>query len=437
MEPHPQSNDPISVEQRANFKVYLNIILPLFITSIIAYLDRQNLSYAALTMNKDLGFSETMYGFGAGIFFAGYILFEIPGALIAERYSPKWWLARIMISWGILTFLLAFVTNAWQFCVLRFLIGAAEASLYPVIYASVIPRWFVTADRARAIAILLASLQISSIVGAPIAGWLVGVRFFQFEGWQALFILEAIPAVLFGPVLVYWMADTPEQAPWLLPDEKQYLMDKLQADSTGKQEKQHYSVSQALSNPEVLKLCLIYFLWITGYWGLNYWMPTVLKAASGMSNMQVGWLIVVPMTLSLIVMLWVGDHSSKTGEKRWHGALGLFLAAAGILLGTMFSNPYVSFVCMCMVAIGVYAPMGVWWSYPTTFLTGAAAAGAIGLINSFGSIGGFVGPFLIGYLKSWTGSHTVGWLYLAASMALAGLLILTCKREPAQDNGSI
>lgn len=420
-----------SVEARAQYKVYLNIILPLFITSIIAYLDRQNLSYAKLTMNEDLGFSDQMFGFGAGIFFAGYIFFEVPGALIAERYSPKWWLARIMISWGLLTFLMAFITTATQFYVLRFLIGAAEASLYPVIYASVVPRWFVAADRARAITILLASLQISSIVGAPIAGWLIDVPLGQFEGWQALFILEAIPAIVFGPILIYWMADRPEDAAWLSAEEKQYLIGKLAADNANKKAAGHYSIWQALRNPEVLKLCLIYFLWITGYWGFNYWMPTVLKAASGVSNSELGWLIVVPMTISLVVMLWVGDHSSRTGEKRWHGALGLFLASAGMLFGTMTNDPYLAFLCMCMAAIGVYAPMGVWWSYPTTFLSGAAAAGAVGMINSFGNIGGFIGPYLMGYLKGLTGNYNAGWLYLAASMTIAGLLILTCKKQPS------
>jgi len=433
---HFDTVDASSVAARARRKAYLNIVLPLFITSIIAYLDRTNLSYAALTMNKDLGFTAERFGFGAGIFFAGYVLFEIPGALIAARFSPKWWLARIMISWGLLTSLMAFVTTAWQLYAVRFLVGAAEASLYPVMYACVIPRWFSAADRARAIALLLASLQLSSIIGAPLAGWLIGVPLFHFKGWQVLFLLEAVPAVVFGFFLVGWMADSPKDARWLDPDEKQFLTDQFEKETAAMNAARHYSVWQALVDQEVLKLCGTYFLWITGYWGFNFWMPTVLKAASGLSNLAVGWLIVVPMTLSLAVMLWVGHHSSRTGEKRWHGAFGLFLAAAGMICGTMTNQPILAFICMCMAAIGVYAPMGVWWSYPTTFLSGAGAAGAAGLINSFGNVGGFVGPYLFGFLKDLTGTYTSGWIYLASSMTAAGLLVLTLKRKAPAENAT-
>src|SRR5262245_37275240 len=202
-----QATPAVAVSARR--KAYLNIVLPLFVTSIIAYMDRVNLSYAALTMNDDLGFSDEVFGLGAGIFFAGYVLFEIPGALIAERYSPKWWLARIMVTWGIASGLMAFITTPWGFYVLRFLLGIAEASLYPVLYASCIPRWFGARDRPRAIALMLTSLQTSNIIGAPLAGWLIGVPFFHLQGWQGLFILEAIPAIVFGFVLVVWMADWP------------------------------------------------------------------------------------------------------------------------------------------------------------------------------------------------------------------------------------
>jgi MFS transporter, ACS family, tartrate transporter len=426
-----EASAPSSVAARARRKAYLHIVLPLFITSIIAYLDRTNLSYAALTMNQDLGITAEMFGFAAGIFFAGYVLFEIPGALIAARFSPKWWLARIMMSWGLLTSLMAFVTTAWQLYALRFLVGAAEASLYPVMYACVIPRWFGAADRARAIALLLCSLQLSSIIGAPLAGWLIGVPFLHFRGWQVLFILEAVPAVLFGFVLVRWMADSPTEAPWLDADEKQFLTEQCERETAAQSATRHYSVWQALFDKEILKLCGTYFLWITGYWGFNFWMPTVLKAVSGLSNLAVGWLIVLPMTLSLAVMLWVGHSSSRTGEKRWHGAFGLFLAAVGMICGTMTAHPIPAFLFMCMVAIGVYAPMGVWWSYPTTFLSGAAAAGAAGLINSFGNIGGLVGPYVFGFLKDLTGTYTSGWIYLALSLTAAGLLVLTLnKKEP-------
>lgn len=440
METDTTSSSPLAnsraVSESAKRKAYLHIVLPLFVTSIIAYMDRINLGYAALTMNKDLGLTSEMFGMGAGVFFAGYVLFEIPGALIAERFSSKWWLARIMITWGFVSGLMAFMTTAWEFYILRFLLGAAEASLYPVLYASCIPRWFASEDRPRAIALLLASLQISSIIGAPLAGWLLGVPLFGFKGWQGLFILEAIPAIVFGFILVRWMADGPADAQWLTPAEKQFLLTRFENERALKTSVRHYTVWEAFREKEVLKLCLTYFLWITGFWGFSYWMPTVLKAASGWSNLAVGWMIVVPMTFSLTFMLWIADHSSKTGEKRWHGAAGMFIGAAGLLFGTLTSNPFLAFFFMCMAAIGVYAPFGVWWSYPTTFLSGPAAAGAIGLINSCGNIGGFVGPYLTGFLKNLTGSYTSGWLYLAFSLACSGLLMLTFKKSAPPAKGS-
>ncbi|MDB4664957.1 MFS transporter [Verrucomicrobia bacterium] len=420
----------------ARRKAYRNVILPLFLVSIIAYLDRVNLSYAALTMNKDLGFSDAVFGLGAGIFFAGYVLFEIPGALIAERFSPKWWLARIMFTWGVVSGLMAFMTEVWEFYLLRFLLGAAEASLYPVLYASCIPRWFVARDRPRAIALMLTSLQLSSIVGAPLAGWVLGMPMMGLAGWQGLFIVEAIPAIIFAFIIVRWLADSPAEATWLTTEERAWLIQQHEKETAAKQAVMRFTVWQAFCDREVLKLCLTYFLWITGFWGFSYWMPTVLKSASGWSNLTVGWMIVIPMTLSLLFMLWIGHRSSLTGEKRWHGAIGTFIAAVGLLLGTWSGHPMLAFVFLCVAAIGVYAPFGVWWSYPTSFLSGPAAAGAIGLINSFGNVGGFVGPYLTGYIKTSTGSFTWAWVYLALSLLASGFLMLTMRRgQSVEDRG--
>lgn len=213
------------LEKSLDRKRALLVILPLFIGSVIAYLDRVNLAYAAMTMNKDLAFSSSVFGMGAGIFFAGYVLFEIPGAILAERWSARIWLARIMISWGLVSWLMAYVHTEWQFYCLRFLLGAAEASFYPVAYASVIPRWFTAAERPRALALMLTSLPVSAIVGSPLAGWLLTVRVFGFKGWQTLFILEAIPALLFGLVIAFWLKDWPKDAAWLSDPEKKHLAD--------------------------------------------------------------------------------------------------------------------------------------------------------------------------------------------------------------------
>jgi sugar phosphate permease len=398
------------VAASAKRKAYINIVLPLFLASVIAYLDRVNIGYAALTMNKDLGLTAQMFGMGAGIFFTGYILFEIPGALVAERYSPKLWLARIMLTWGAVSALMAFMTATWHFYVLRFLLGAAEASLYPVIYASCVPRWFSPADRARAIALLLTSLQISGIIGAPLAGWLLGVPLFGLKGWQALFLIEAIPALVFAFIIVSWMADRPADAAWLTDDERKFLTDRYEAEIKAKAAVKQYTILEAFREPEVIKLCIAYFLWITGFWGFNYWMPQVLKSLSGWSNLEIGWLTVVPMTVSLGAMLFIG--------------------AIGMGVGVFMTQPWIAFFFVVLAAVGTYAPFGVWWSYPTTFLSGTAAAGAIGLINSFGNLGGFVGPYITGYIKEATGSFTGAWVYLACSLTLAGLLVLRFKKNP-------
>lgn len=425
--------DNSAIEASARRKAYMNIVLPIFIISVIAYIDRINIGYAALTMNKDLNFSAQVFGMGAGIFFAGYVLFEIPGAIIAEKYSPRYWLARIMITWGLVSGLMAFMSTEWEFYVLRFLLGAAEASLYPVLYASCVPRWFSAKERASVIALMLSSLQISAIIGAPLAGWLIGFTVFGLKGWQALFVLEAIPAVIFGFIVVRWMADWPKDAKWLTAEEKQFLQERYEKEVAAKTAAKHYTIMQAFKDPEVLKLCATYFLWITGFWGFNYWMPQVIKAASGWSNMAIGWLTVPPMIISLIVMMYIGHSSSKHNEKRWHGAIGLFIGAIGLAVGVFQTNPWASYFFLILAAVGTYAPFGVWWSYPTTFLSGTAAAGAIGLINSCGNIGGFVGPYITGWIKTTTGNFTYAWVYLALSMTLAGLLILTFKKEQPLD----
>lgn len=421
--------DTSVIAASAKRKAYSNIVLPLFFASVIAYLDRVNIGYAALTMNKDLGLTAQMFGMGAGIFFFGYILFEIPGALVAERYSPKLWLARIMLTWGVVSGLMAFMTQAWHFYLLRFLLGAAEASLYPVIYASCIPRWFGARDRARAIALLLTSLQISGIIGAPLAGWLLGVQILGLKGWQGLFIIEAIPALIFAFVIYYWMADRPNEARWLTEEEKKFLTDQFEREVAAKTSVRHYTVLQALREPEVLKLCATYFLWISGFWGFNYWMPQVLKSISGWSNLAIGWLAAIPMAVSLFVMLYIGHSSSKRNEIRWHGAIGLFIGAIGLGTGVFMKNPWIAFFFVILAAIGTFAPFGVWWSYPTTFLSGTAAAGAIGLINSCGNLGGFVGPYLTGFIKDMTGSFAGAWVYLALSLSFSGLLILTFRKK--------
>lgn len=416
---------------------YMNIILPLFIGSVLAYLDRLNIAYAALTMNQDLGFTAKVFGMGAGILFWGYVLFEVPGTLIAHKWSPRKWIARIMITWGLSCALMAFIQNEMQFYILRFLIGAAEASFYPVCYAVVIPRWFNVRERPTAISIMLTSLLVSNIIGSPLAGMLLDLSWMGLKGWQMLFLIEGGIAFLFGFIIPFWLADWPKEVRWLSEDEKKVLAEQYEREDQIKSSAKNYTVWEALRDKEVLKLCLIYFMWITGFWGFGFWMPTILKSVSGWSNASIGWLIVIPMTLALIGFIVNGISSSRTGEKRWHVALPMFIGAIGMGWGSVVTHPILSFVLVCITAIGVYVGMGVWWTYPTSFLSGAAAAGAVSLINSVGNLGGWTGPYLVGFLKDLTGTFTWAYLYLAFSLAAAGLLILTLRKKLPTDHMAV
>lgn len=409
---------------------YLYLIVPMFLISFIAYLDRTNVAYAALTMNKDLGFTAQVFGMGAGIFFAGYFFFEIPGALIAHKYSARWWLARIMISWGVVCGLMGTMTTATEFYIYRFILGAAEASLYPVLYAVVFPRWFTPEERPQAISVMLTSILVAPIIGAPLAGYLIDSPMFGLKGWQVLFILEAVPAVVFGLAVPYIFPDWPKDAKWLTEDEKKLMTEQFEQEVALKTSVKNYTIWQALTDGKVLKLCLIYFFWATGIWGFTTWMPTVLKALSGWSNTKVGVVVMIPYAFALIGFLVVGRSSTRLREKRWHIAVPMFLAMLGVGIGPFVTDPIPSLVFVTIGMIGCWSGMGVWWTVPTSFLSGAAAAGAAGLINSIGNIGGWLGPYMTGYIKDATGSFQSAYIYLALCFLIAGLVILTLKKEP-------
>ena len=406
----------------------MRIILPVFLVSIIACIDRVNIAYAALTMTQDLPWiTPEIFGAGAGIFFMGYLLFEIPGSLVAARFSATKWIARIMFTWGLVCGLMAFMNTQFEFYLYRFLLGASEASLYPVIYSVLYPRWFTPTERARATSLMLTSLLLSTILGAPLAGVLLQTSFFGLHGWQELFILEAVPALLFAVFFFFGVKDRPDQVSWLTDAEKVYLSSAYEAEKVRLQKVKKYTVLQAFTDPKVVKLCFIYFLWVIGFWGFNFWMPTVLKGLSGWSTQLIGGAIAIPMTAALIVQLIVGHTSSKTGDRVWHVAGTLFVGAIGLGLSPFAQDMGTALFLICLSAIGIYASMGVWWTIPTTFLTGPAAAASVALINSCGNMGGWVGPYMMGWVKTNTGSFDLGYFLMAAFMFLAGLTVLTLK----------
>ncbi|WP_295155534.1 MFS transporter [Selenomonas sp. AE3005] len=414
--------------QRLKRKRDWRIILPVFLVSIIACIDRVNVAYAKLTMTEDMPWlTPEIFGMGAGIFFIGYLLFEVPGSLVAAKFSATKWIARIMFTWGLVCVYMAFVKTPSEFYLCRFLLGASEASLYPVIYSVLFPRWFAAGERARATSLMLTSLLISTIIGAPLAGVLLETSLFGLHGWQELFILEALPALLFAVYFFFAVKDRPEQAGWLTDAEKAYLSKVYEEEQAAMHRVKKYTVWQAFCEPKVLKLCFIYFLWVVGFWGFNFWMPTVLKGMSGWSTSLLGGAIAIPMVAALVVQVIIGYTSTRTGDKVWHVAGALLVGAVGLGCSPLVDSMGMALFLVCLSAIGIYAAMGVWWTIPTTFLTGPAAAASVALINSCGNIGGWVGPNMMAWVKTNTGAFDLGYYIMAAFMLAAAALVLTVK----------
>jgi len=414
------------VAARARRRIMRRILPYIFFLYIIAFLDRVNVGYAALEMTRDLGFSSAVYGFGAGIFFFGYFLLEIPGCLIVEHWSARKWIARIMISWGVLAVIMGFIHTPTQFYVVRFLLGAAEAGFFPgiVVYLS---HWFTPSDRAKTIALFMAAIPISSIIGAPVSGLLLDVHWLGINGWRWLFILEGAPAIVFGVVTILYLTDRPQKASWLSEDEKDWIVNELENEKQLKLARHSLSIFEAFRHREVLLLTAAYFLAVTGGYGFIFWLPTLVKNISGSSNLKVSLLSAVPYCFALAGMLFFGWSSDQTGERRWHTSVPLFLTAIGLILSVTVTNPMLTISMLCLAGIGVHSYLPSFWSLPTKFLTGSAAAACIGLINSVGNLGGFVGPYAVGYINTATSSFFGGICYLAFSSLAGGLLILTLR----------
>jgi ACS family tartrate transporter-like MFS transporter len=412
----------LSVEQSARRRIARRLLPFLWLLYMIAFLDRVNVAYAALEMSHDLKFSDRVFGFGAGIFFIGYVLLEIPGALIVERWSARRWIARIMISWGIVTILVGFVHTAKQFYLARFLLGAAEAGFFPgiIVYLT---HWFCRHDRTKAIAVFMAAIPLSSIVGSPIAGKILSIHWYGLEGWRWLFILEGIPAVLFGIVTLLYLTDWPREATWLPSDECKWIESELEREK--KSRASTLTVWQAFRQRNVILLTLIYFLAVSGLYGFTVWLPTILKRASGFSTWIVTLLVVLPYLAGLAATLLNGWHSDRTQERRWHAALPLLMGGTFLLLAILFSsNIWMQLAFFTLFAACVHGYQPCFWALPTATLGESAAAASIGLINSLGNLGGFAGPFLLGFLATRTGSFISGLSWLVANLFLAGILVL-------------
>jgi MFS transporter, ACS family, tartrate transporter len=415
----------VAVAQRARRRIAWRLLPFLFLLYVIAFLDRMNVGAAALQMPGNLGFSDRIVGLGAGMFFIGYLVLEIPGALIAERWSARRWIARIMISWGIITALMAFIHTAREFYLARFFVGAAEAGFFPaaIVYIS---HWFRTQDRAKAVAIFYAANPLSYVIGSPLAGLLLGITWLGLRGWRWLFILEGIPAIVFGLITAFYLTDWPREARWLPQDERDWIAGQLEEEREAKRKIRTYTIWQALSQRDVLLLTLCYFCATAGGYGIAFWLPTILKRMSGKSDMRVTLLASLPYLAGFVVQQLNGWHSDKRCERRWHAAVPMFVCGLALFLAVFLgSNTVLAVTLFTLFGAGYYAFHPCFWAVPTAFLDESAAAASIGLINSLGNLGGFVGPLMMGYLVTRTRSFSVGLLNLVGGLCLSGILMLS------------
>lgn len=417
-----------SIEKSAFSKAFWRLIPLVGLLYFISFLDRVNIGFAALTMNADLGISAAAYGIGAGIFFIGYFIFEIPSNLILERVGARRWIARIMVTWGMLSVGMAFVQGPTSFWVLRFLFGMAEAGFFPgiILYLTY---WFPTAVRGRIMGWFMMAIPVSSVIGAPLSTWLLDHSIFGLRGWQTMFVVEGLPAIIMGILVLKLLPDRPAKAKWLSPDEAAAIESALAADASTVS---HTSLRSGLVNPRVWHFALIYFGLVIGLYGFGFWAPQIIKAFGGLSNQQVGLITIAPYLLVPFAMYAWGRHSDRTGERRWHVVLTAFLGTIGFAASAFTGDPVLTMIAFTVAAIGVYCSLPVFWTMPTAYLSGTAAAGGIALINSIGNLGGYVGPAAIGHLKDQYG-FGMGLLVLAAGVGAAGILTLFVpanKREP-------
>jgi D-galactonate transporter len=418
--------DPL--EARTIAKVSARLVPFLIVCFFVAYLDRVNVSFAALTMNKDLGLSASAFGFGAGIFFLAYFLFEVPSNLFLERVGARKWIARIMFTWGVISGGMAFVVGETSFYVLRVLLGIAEAGFFPgVIFFLTL--WFPAVYRARIVGYFMAAIPLSTVIGAPASGLLLGLDgFMGIKGWQWLFILEAVPALVLSVVVFFYLTDRPADATWLQPEERAWLVARLEQERRQREMVRHYSVTQALLNPKVLALSLVYFGAVSTNYGLSFFLPQIVKAF-GMSNFQAGLVAALPYVVGLVsIVLW-GRRSDRKLERRFHLAFPLFVASAGIAISTALDDPTMKMVALSVAGFGIFGCLPVFWTFPAAFLSGAAAAGGIALINSIGNLAGFAGPYVVGRIKDATGSYTGGLLLLSAAGFTAMIIVLALRHD--------
>ena len=416
-----------TIEQRTIAKVSWRLLPLVAVAYCVAYIDRSNISVAALTMNKDLGFSAYLYGWGAGIFFFGYFLFEIPSNLILEKVGARIWIARIMITWGIISGLTALVTGPTSFLIIRFLLGAAEAGFFPgmILYLTY---WFPAQYRGRVISTLFIAQPVANAIASSGSAAILGMDgVLGLRGWQWIFIIEAIPAVVLGLFILRIMTDRPARAAWLADDERNWLQTRLDNENRAIERDGHMTWTKALSDPRVLALSVIYLGSVTANYGIVFFMPQIVKGL-GLSDMMTGFVSSGPYIVGTIGLLAWGWSSDRNKERRWHLITASTLGAAGLAFAAWSGASYWALLGMSMATAGIYGSRAAFWPMPSLFLTGTAAAGAIAMINAIGNLGGYIGPFVVGWIKDSTQSFQAGLYFLAACSLMAAVVTFFAAR---------
>jgi D-galactonate transporter len=406
-------------------KVTWRLLPFLMLCYVVAYLDRVNVGFAKLQMLTDLKFSETIYGLGAGIFFFGYFLFEVPSNVILHRVGAKIWIARIMITWAVISGSFMFISSPTAFYVMRFLLGAAEAGFFPgiILYLTY---WYPAERRARMVATFMAAIPVSGVIGGPLSGWVMerfaGVN--GWTGWQWMFLIEALPSALMGIAVLLYLDNGIRSAKWLSEDEKRLLEQRIAED--GKDKVEHPSMGAVFADRRVWMMALIYFCCVMGQYGLTFWMPTLVKSAGVTGVFNIGMFTAIPYSAAIVAMLFFGRRADKHRERRWHLVVPMLLGAVGLIGSALAGGSTgVAVAFLALAAAGVLTSSPLFWSLPTAFLSGSAAAAGIAAINSVGNLAGFVSPYLIGWIKDLTHSTDLGMYALAAVLVAGAVVVLT------------
>jgi MFS transporter, ACS family, tartrate transporter len=414
-----------SIETRTIRKLQIRLIPYLFLLYVVAMVDRINIGFAALTMNKDLGLNSQQYSIAAGIFFIGYFLFEVPSNLMLHKIGARVWIARILLSWGLVASLTGLVQGAHQLYIVRVLLGFAEAGYYPgiVLYLTY---WFRQREQARVLSLFLTGFAVNNIVGAPISGLILQhVHWLGVASWRWLFILEGIPAIVLGFLTYFVLPNRPSEAKFLSGEEKEWLRAELEREDQVKFQRGQQSVMEGMINPRVWRLVAIYFGMMIGSYTLSFFVPQLVKSLSSeYSNSLVGYVVMIPYLAALAGMILVGRSSDRRMERRYHAAISLVVGGIGFLSLGWIHSPLVTMALLSLLAIGYCSSLSPFWAMPSEFLTGLSAASGIALINSFGNLGGFVGPYVVGFISQKTGTLYGGLAFAGISMLVAATLVL-------------